>query len=149
MQVRTPLFARLIDDDPLKQTEDHVNNTMSIKELRESIRGEISMLLNTRQSRIPFSFNDDKEYKLKLSNAYGLPDFSHFGDDKDGSILRLASTMAHVIGKYEPRLKEVKVQALEYDDNQQSLHLEITGRIIVDKHVEQYTFPISIEDVGK
>ena len=149
LKVRAPLFERLIDDEPSAKSEGHVKNTITLKQLRESIRSEISMLLNTRESKIPYSLNDDYEYlgKTRISNSYGLPDFSYFEYDKERAILRLAATLTNIIGKYEPRLANVKVQALEYDNNKQCLYLEVKGSIAIHEYVEQYTFPILIQDV--
>jgi len=80
VEILAPLFHRMVDEEPSASEEARPLRTLNVAELKKSICDEVSWLLNTRNSRIPFSihaFNDNQRMRRDKS-AYGLVDFSNF-----------------------------------------------------------------------
>ena len=73
---------------------------------RESVLAELSRLLNTRRHRQPY---------LPQANVldYGLPDWSAVGSHNAEQQARLLRMIQSTIQQYEPRLKNVRVEAVE------------------------------------
>ena len=68
------IFDRLIDYDPAVSSEPDVSRSQLLVQLRESVRRDLEMLLNTRMSCFEF-LDDMDELQYSVIN-YGIPDFS-------------------------------------------------------------------------
>ncbi len=110
------LFDRLSDDAPFFG---HETNGTGL-DVRESVRAELTRLLNTR--RQPY---------LRQANVldYGLPDWSAAGHHNAEQQARLLRIIQSTIQQYEPRLKNVRVEAVQNIALQNTMPNSIALRI--------------------
>jgi type VI secretion system lysozyme-like protein len=96
------LFDRLSDHAPFSghETDD------AGFDIQESVIAELSRLLNTRRQREPY---------LRQTNVldYGLPDWTAVGRHNAEEQARLLRIIQSTIQQYEPRLKNVRVEAVQ------------------------------------
>jgi len=136
IEVRMPLFDRLVDRDPTLRRELHPLRTLDRGGLKESIRRELERLLNTRSS-LPA---DRLAARERSSIDYGVPDFSMFSAASFADRQRLAEIVRRAIAAYEPRLAGVRVH-LEHagDDFRLIGRIEamlLTGRVAQPVHFD-------------
>jgi type VI secretion system protein ImpF len=105
IEVRMPLFDRLVDRDPMLRRELRPLRTLDRGGLKESVRRELERLLNTRSS-LPA---DRLAARERSSIDYGVPDFSMFSAASFADRQRLAEIVRRAIVAYEPRLAGVRV----------------------------------------
>jgi type VI secretion system lysozyme-like protein len=139
VEVRTPLFDRLVDRDPFLRREVRPMRTLDRRGLKESVRRELEQLFNTR-CPIP-------THRLRLRERsvidYGIPDFSTFSPRRFDDRTRLADVLRRAIEAFEPRLASVRVHvdAVGGDD------MALVAVIEADLIVENVTEPVSFETV--
>ena len=140
---RGSLFDRLIDLDPYVQETSTTLKTLTRKELVESVKREISWLLNTTCS---FS-QEDLEGRERNCLNYGVYDFSCFFPDSSDNRTRLAKIVEDAIEAYEPRLKntEVTVNEMSSKNDKFTLSLLIDGELLINKISEPVSFIMAIE----
>ena len=105
IEVRTPLFDRLVDDDLTLTRELPPVRTLGREGLKESVRREMERLLNTRTS-LPA---DRLALRERSVIDYGLPDCSMFSPRSSDDRARVGELIRRAIVAYEPRLSEVRV----------------------------------------
>src|SRR5215213_9707523 len=93
------------------------------KELKESVRRELSRLLNTRCS-IPSHLLGEEERTVL---NYGIPDFSSFSAHNPDDHRRIAAIVAQTVSAFEPRLKQVRVTVERFRDHDRTLWVKIDG----------------------
>jgi len=141
IEVRMPLFDRLVDRDPRLRHELRPMRTLDRRGLRESVRRELEQLLNTR---CPFP-----AHRLPTSERtvidYGLPDFSTFSARSFDDRQRLAQVLASTIAVFEPRLIDVRVELEQVPGDDLSLRGIIEARMLTDHLPEPVSFETSLE----
>jgi type VI secretion system protein ImpF len=108
------VFDRLIDDEPGVSREVAKTGNQALRDLKQAVRRDLENLLNTRRRLLSWP-EELSELNTSLAN-YGLPDFtsSHLRAAQDpGAFLEL---IADTISKFEPRLKNVRVELLNKGD---------------------------------
>jgi type VI secretion system protein ImpF len=105
IQVREPLFDRLVDDDLTLTRELAPARTLDRQGLKDSVRRELERLLNTRTS-LPADVLSLRERSVI---DYGIPDCSLFSPRSFDDRARVAELIRRAIVAYEPRLSEVRV----------------------------------------
>lgn len=106
---RALLFERLVDDDPRSpEVEARPFRALDTRALRESVRRELSRLLNTR-CHVPTRLLAAGEER-GVTN-YGLPDFSSMSSLSGDDCNRLAALISGAVTAFEPRLRDVRVEA--------------------------------------
>lgn len=136
---RPPLFERLTDEYPLVPVERQPFRILNKNELRESVRREITWLLNTR-SPIP-QFMLEKQTPVTFN--YGIPDlFTLFHPLSPEKELKLCNLLERTISAFEPRIKRARVSFERYDTGSRSLMLRLDGTIVVENLVEQLSFTV-------
>lgn len=145
-----PLFDRLIDEDPSNQEEAQPLKTYTIEETLQSIGQELSRLLNTRTSTVPYSIYASREElnTQDLSNQFGLPDFSTYDITNPLSAQRLIRQITRVVAHYESRLTKISVRILGLDVNKK-LIVEISGILYALPSLERFTFNVEMENSNK
>lgn len=141
IEVRMPLFDRLVDRDPRLRHELRPTRTLDRRGLRESVRRELEQLLNTR---CPFP-----AHRLPIRERtvidYGVPDFSVFSPRSFDDRARLADLLRRAIEAFEPRLIDVHVSLEPQPGNDLSLLGLIEARLLTDLVPEPVSFETSVD----
>lgn len=135
---RAALLDRLVDYNPQSKTERRPLRTMGKRELYESVRRELSRLLN---SRCPF-LESEREERERTVIDFGLPDFSHLVPQNQDDHLLLASQLREVIEIFEPRLENVRVKVEPHPVNARALSVTIEGVLAFETIREPVSFPM-------
>jgi type VI secretion system lysozyme-like protein len=138
---RALLFERLTDEGPrAPEGEARPFRVHEVEELKESVRRELSRLLNTRCS-VPSHLLGARERSVL---DYGIPDFSSLsatsGDDQN----RLASIVERTVAAFEPRLRGVRVRAESVRAEDRALVLRVEAALVVGTHAEPVSFPLLV-----
>ena len=134
---RTPLFERLIDEDPYTQEEYRPSRTLNMSELRNSVRLDLERLLNTRCSLR----EADWEGREPSVVDYGMPDFCAMSSRDSSDIRTMARMIIRAIEAFEPRLQELNVLMERFDDNEKAMFFTIEGFLVVEDIREPVSFP--------
>ena len=115
-RLQPSLLDRLTDDEPDKRQESRDKRILSSRRLRESIRRDLSWLLNTSNLE---TVEDLSEYPLVARSVlnYGIPDITGIAaSGMDVGVLE--RRLRQAILEYEPRIlkQSLQVRALTRDD---------------------------------
>lgn len=136
---RALLFERLADAEPLSPEEEaRPLRAHDESALRESVRGELSRLLNTRRHTTPLGAAAGAMTVLD----YGLPDFSSLSAAAADDRSRLAAEVAAAVTAFEPRLREVRVRVESPEPGARSLALRLDAVLAVGLVAEPVSFPL-------
>lgn len=133
---RALLFDRLIDLDPNTPDESEPYRVLDGPSLRESVRREISRLLNTR---CPVTVDRNGSVI-----DYGVPDFGHINAASESDRNSLAATLARRLAAYEPRLHDVRLTVMRDLLDPLGVVGSIEGMLITEWLSEPVSFPLSI-----
>ena len=136
VEVRMPLFDRLVDLDPGSEREGRPLRTLDREGLRESVRRELERLLNTRTA-VPIKRVEERE---RTVIDYGIPDFSGFAAANPDDQRRLEGIIARAIEAFEPRLREVRVALEPGTGDKQRLRGVIEAMLVVEEVTEPLSF---------
>ena len=142
-----PLFDKLVDENPDNQQEAVPLRTYSKDQLKESIRREVSLILNHRRSLPLILEESDEELEPLLGTAlfYGTADFSTLNFRRDTAWqMRVEDEIATSIMRFEPRIQDVVVEVHDFNEQTRVLSVYLSGVIVVDNVREQITFPVDI-----
>jgi type VI secretion system protein ImpF len=110
--------------------------------LVESIRREVSNLLNTRCA---WPIGElDRGSRTILD--YGLPDLSNYHTTNPEDYALVERAVRETIEAYEPRLDQVQVELAAVDRRMNVLTLRVGGKLRMDGIVEPVSFRVSIGD---
>jgi type VI secretion system lysozyme-like protein len=141
---RSPLFARLRDDEPKRHEEAQPQRVLTRDRILESVRGELSRLLNTRCSETIEGLQGQERTVLN----YGLPDFFTLSPTSDGDRQRLARLIVEAVRAYEPRLRNPLAEVTPDTTNGRALRVMLSGLLIVEQLSEPVSFPLLIAERG-
>lgn len=141
---RPLLFDRLIDDDLNSSFETNQAGYLSVDEVKDSIATEISRLLNTRTGEKLDNLLGDEPPAFGIPSIYGLKDFGSYdaANTQDWGIIK--NLILEAIAYFEPRLKDVDVEIINFDDQAQKLNIQIYGKLHLKKVEGEVTFPVAI-----
>ncbi|HEY0601545.1 MAG TPA: type VI secretion system baseplate subunit TssE [Herpetosiphonaceae bacterium] len=139
--VVAPLFDRLRTTK--SAAEPQPLTTLSRRELHESIRRELSGLLNVRS---PLSADRYCSQPLTVLD-YGIPDLTSLSTRNGDDAKRLSRFVARAIAAFEPRLEAVEVTVTPLDD-QSELLLTCKGRLAGDQLGEALYLTVVIPNHG-
>jgi type VI secretion system protein ImpF len=102
------------------------------------VRRELGRLLNSRCS-VPLHRIGEEE---RTVINYGIPDFSSLSPESSDDRKLLASIIGQTIAAFEPRLRNVRVNA-EYfaDADDRRLHILVEADLVTDKVIEIRSYP--------
>jgi len=103
-------------DDPGEVPESYFDQMTEEQKLRNSIVENLKKVLQTRRGSV-----------LHLPD-FGIPDIRQIYFD-EGSIESVPEMIKQTILKYEPRLKNVRVQKKDFDEKNLRISLEIAAQI--------------------
>lgn len=147
-KLRPSILDRLFDNEPYYQTENDPNHHQLLKQLRNSIRRDLELLLNTR---IYLSEPADEFPELGKSLLnYGLPDLAVVNiidmEKRNEFSRKLEKTLKY----FEPRFKSVTIS---FHDNSASadrtLRFRIDAVIYADPFPETVVFDSTLESTTR
>ena len=136
MQVRTPLFDRLTDRDPLLRRELKPMRTLDRRGLRESVRRELEQLFNTR-CPVPQHHLIGRE---RTVIDYGIPDLSIFSARSFDDRGRIAEILRKAIEAYEPRLANPRIVVEQVPGEELALMARIEAMMVTETVPEPVSF---------
>jgi len=141
---RAPLFARLFDDEPRRPEEAQPRRVLTREKAIESIRVELSRILNTRCSATIAGLEGQERTVVN----YGLPDFFTLNPTSETDRRRLARLIGDAIRAYEPRLRNPLVDVSVEPGNSRVLRVTLDGMLVIGQLSEPVSFPMVIEKRG-
>ncbi len=135
------LFDRLIDNDPESKQEVRPFRALSVQELKDSVRRELSRLLNSR-CPIPGSALEGMGGMERTVINYGIPDFTSYSPQNANDQSKLAKSMRQAIEAFEPRLTNVDVTVDPLLPNERTVSARIEAVLIAGTVREPVMFPI-------
>lgn len=142
------LFHRLVDEAPHETYESGDYALLDKEGVKESIDVELHRLLNTRSSFRVREVDADDEEDFGIF-GYGIADFSKHDATNQQEWHGIAENIKKAIDRYEPRLKNVQVEVVKFDEKKQKLHVFIKGFLNVKKMEGEATFDIALECAGE
>jgi type VI secretion system protein len=79
----------------------------------------------------------------------GLPPPNELRQNYPASIADMQRAIAETIVRYEPRLREVKVTYIQVEDEQLTVHFQVTAALMVDGHRQAVAFETCVDHAGK
>lgn len=138
---RALLFERLIDIDPSMPTELRPFRTLSPRDLRGSVRRELTRLFDTR--RHVAARKVDLGQTLTVVD-YGIPDISDLSPQSAGDRQLMATVMRQAIQAFEPRLGQVQVVVDVDSSDPRRVVVHIEGNLRSGAVVEAVSFPVGL-----
>lgn len=141
MEVRTPLFDRLVDRSPKLRHEVRPLRTLDRRGLRESVRRELERILNTR---CPFPAHRLADRPRSVID-YGLPELTGFSAHSFEDRTRLAELIRRAVEAFEPRLCEIRVRLEPVPGDSLLLMGHVEGLLKFDGVTEPVSFHAAVE----
>jgi type VI secretion system protein ImpF len=141
VQVRMPLFDRLVDRDRFLRRELRPMRTLDRRGVKESVRRELEQLFNTR-CPVPAH---RLAGRLRSVIDYGIPDFSTFSARNFDDRQRLADILRDAIEVYEPRLAQVSVSVEPKAGDDFVLVARIEAVLITENVPEPVSFTTTLQ----
>ena len=133
------LLDRLLDASP-RYGETPPFRVQTQEQLQDSIRRDLSWLLNTR---CPVGL-DVLESRERSVIDYGLPDLGTFYAGDQGGYKKLSEIIESTITAFEPRLQNVRVVLEETaPGDHKTLSGYIEANLVVEGTVETLAFPLT------
>jgi type VI secretion system protein ImpF len=138
------VFDRLIDNEPGVSREVAKTGSQALRELKQSVRRDLENLLNTRRRLLSWPA-ELSELDVSLVN-YGLPDFTSAHLQAAQDPRAFLEVIADTISKFEPRLKNVRVELLGKGDRMDRiLRFRIDALLYVEPISDNVSFDSSFE----
>jgi type VI secretion system lysozyme-like protein len=142
--VRAPLFDRLFDRSPREHDDPPQHRVLERDRVVESIKLEVSRLLNTRCS----GTMDDLAGQERTVLNYGLPDFAALSPTSERDRERLARLIADAVRAFEPRLRNPLVRVTSDEREGRVLRVLLEGTLVLDNLIAPVSFPLVIAERG-
>lgn len=147
-QIRPSILDRLIDHEPEKNVETEKDKFQATRELRESVRRDLELLLNTRY-RILSAPKEYLELDKSLVN-YGLPDLATVNLSDEDVRNDFCRTIESAVRKFEPRFKSIAVSTrTNIDENDRTVRFRIDAILHADPAPEVIIFDSVLEPVSR
>ncbi|HVJ84736.1 MAG TPA: type VI secretion system baseplate subunit TssE [Caulifigura sp.] len=141
------LLDRLFDDEPDQSTEPLWRGSYRVDDLREHVRRDLEFLLNTRHGRADL-LAPGRELAVSTL-AYGLPDFTGMIGGGLEAREHIRSSVERAIRAYEPRLQNVRVDAVDAENQfDRNVRLSIRAMLCVNPIEEPVMFDTTVESAS-
>ena len=141
-RARASLIDRLIDLHPKAQRESKPLRMLGRSGLKESIRRDLSWLLNTRTS-LPASEFDDRQLTVI---DFGIPDFGSYYTANENDRVKMNRRLVRAISFFEPRLRNVTVAVDTVMLNEKALRIMIDAEMVVEDVRAPVSFLTILQD---
>ena len=146
INVRRPLFDRLVDSEPRDPHEVRPLRTLDRAGLKQSVRRELEQLFNTRcpEPAHRISTND------RTVIDYGIPDLASYSPQNQDHRVELAEIIRRAATAYEPRLADIRVRVVPIAGRDLALAVRIEAAVIIAGVPEAVSFEVVLRmDEGK
>lgn len=138
------VLDRLMDDEPDMTRELPRSRGQLLRELKQCVRRDLENLLNTRWRAQPWPAHLD-QLERSLVN-YGIPDFTSVSFGSSGGQQRLVEMIEQTVRRFEPRLKQVKVELLPpSDQSSRTLRFRIDALLRAEPAPEPVVFDTQLQ----
>lgn len=137
--VRTPLFEKLIDEDPEIPFEKNPKHFSSLVELQSSIIEDLSRLLNTR---IAIFWKNYSYKNLSIPFTYGINITGDISSENSFAMQELEAAIEKVIAQFEPRLIDAKAHVQGIGSDPSFLFINIDAIVITENRRIPLSFPV-------
>jgi type VI secretion system protein ImpF len=136
--IQASILDRLIDLDPEVSRESVQHRFLTIGQAKASVARDLENILNTKRTVLVLP-NSCKELNSSLF-VYGLQDFT--AQNPKSAMVRqlLRQQIERAISRFEPRVRNVKVNFEISMQNERTLGFRISGLLVVDPVTEPVTF---------
>jgi type VI secretion system protein ImpF len=136
------MIDRLIDDEPGAPDRPWISRAEAAGRLKASVRRDLEWLLNARAAAAP-------PQSLRELNrsvfVYGLPDYSGYSLTSPADRARLVADIETSVRKFEPRLANVAVVALDPERLAHAMRFRIEALLMTDPAPEPVSFDTVLE----
>jgi type VI secretion system protein ImpF len=138
--IQHSILDRLIDNDPGNRLSEAPSTpAQSLRQLKAAVRRDLECLLNARATIVPLP-EGCLEVKASMM-VYGLPDITSIALESGQDEKRLLRTMEATVARFEPRLTNVKITALQpLTKRTHALRFQIEGLLLVEPAPELISF---------
>jgi type VI secretion system protein ImpF len=136
--LQASILDRLIDLEPGVSREPVQYRFLSIGQAKTSVARDLENLLNTKRSVLVPPIGC-REVNSSLF-VYGLQDFTSQNPKSPMVRQQLRQQIERVISRFEPRLKNVKVNLEMSTQSERNLRFRISALLVVDPVSEPVTF---------
>jgi type VI secretion system protein ImpF len=133
---RASLLDRLLDNQPWAKSEYMTLSGYSLSDYKESIRRDLTLLLNTRSPSRAENFDRDK---LTVMD-YGIPDFANYSLEYSDDCMLIARRLTHAIKCFEPRLKNPAVLIEPEMQDEKSMIVRISAELLLYEEAVHISF---------
>lgn len=141
------LLDRLIDDDPGNTGESVQYRRLDVRQVKAFVIRDLENLLNSRRNitQLPAEFR-----QLENSVAsYGLKDFTAENTDSQKVRQIIRKDVERTIARFEPRLKNVKVELGTGSKKERNLNFHISAMLVADPILEPVAFDSYFDSIRK
>jgi type VI secretion system protein ImpF len=138
-QIRKSLVDRLTDPSRTPSAL-RVEGRGQREEYIASVARDLEWLLNTL--RVPGIPLEEFEELPRSVYGYGLPDLTSISRDSPDAKRQLLRNVEDVIARFEPRLRDVRIEMLESDGEQfrRELRFVVQGTLMMDPSPQRLVF---------
>jgi len=136
--IQASILDRLIDLEPGVSREPVQYRLLTIGRAKASVARDLENLLNTKRSvwAPPAAYREVNNSVF----VYGLQDFTSQNPRSPMVRQQLRQQIERIISRFEPRLKNVKVNLEMAGQNERNLRFRITALLVADPVTEPVTF---------
>ena len=136
--IQASILDRLIDLEPGVSREPVQSRLLTIGRAKASVVRDLENLLNTKRSVLapPAAYREVNNSVF----VYGLQDFTSQNPRSPMVRQQLRQQIEKIISRFEPRLKNVKVNLEMAAQNERNLRFRITALLVADPVTEPVTF---------
>ena len=136
--IQASILDRLIDLEPGVSREPVQYRLLTIGRAKASVVRDLENLLNTKRSVLapPAAYREVNNSVF----VYGLQDFTSQNPRSPMVRQQLRQQIERIISRFEPRLKNVKVNLEMAAQNERNLRFRITALLVADPVSEPVTF---------
>ena len=144
--IQASILDRLIDLEPGVSREPVQYRLLTIGRAKASVVRDLENLLNTKRSVLapPAAFREVNNSVF----VYGLQDFTSQNPRSPMVRQQLRQQIERIISRFEPRLKNVKVNLEMAAQNERNLRFRITAMLVAEPLAEPVVFD-TFFDVGR
>jgi len=126
---------RLLERIGIWAKEPNRRDKEDTRRIINSILRHLQRILNTKRGNV------------LIAEDYGVPDFTELMRSYPETIRDMERSIKHMIQKFEPRLKTVRLRLIPQEDNVLSLHFRIDAKLALNQ--EKVLFETILDSDGK